>query len=55
MVALAHRAGLRVYPWTVDDQDRTDQLIEIGVDGIISNRPDVPQSRLPDLVNATRL
>ena len=46
MVALAHRADLRVYPWTVDDEDRMDHLIELGVDGIISNKPDVLKDRL---------
>lgn len=46
MVAIAHRAGLLVYPWTVDDEHRMDHLIGLGVDGIISNRPDVLKERL---------
>lgn len=48
MVALSHRAGLRVYPWTVDDEDRMDHLIALGVEGIISNKPDILRSRLSD-------
>ena len=46
MVSLSHRSGLRVYPWTVDDVDRMDHLIALGVDGVISNKPDVLLSRL---------
>jgi glycerophosphoryl diester phosphodiesterase len=37
----ARAAGLRVYPWTVDDPDRMRALVELGVDGIITNVPDV--------------
>ena len=40
-VARAHDAGLRVYPWTVDDPARMAVLVELGVDGIITNVPDV--------------
>jgi len=40
-VALAHGHGLRVYPWTVDDPARHRELLDAGVDGIITNVPDV--------------
>ena len=46
MVSIAQGAGLRVYPWTVDDEDRMDHLVSLGVNGIISNRPDVLRQRL---------
>ncbi|PIB09188.1 glycerophosphodiester phosphodiesterase [Streptomyces sp. HG99] len=36
----AHRAGLKVIPWTVDDQPTMNKLIDDGVDGIITDYPD---------------
>lgn len=40
-VSAAHEAELLVYPWTVDDPDRMAEMIELGVDGVITNTPDV--------------
>jgi glycerophosphoryl diester phosphodiesterase len=40
-VRMAHKAGLRVYPWTVNDVKPIRRMVELGVDGIISNRPDL--------------
>lgn len=34
-----HDRGHQVYVWTVDDKDDIDTCLELGVDGIISNRP----------------
>ena len=39
-LAEAHRLGVAVNVWTVDDVDRMRQLIGLGVDGIVTNRPD---------------
>jgi glycerophosphoryl diester phosphodiesterase len=36
----AHAAGMRVIPWTVDDVATMQSLIDIGVDGIITDYPD---------------
>jgi glycerophosphoryl diester phosphodiesterase len=41
LVERAHAAGLQVFPWTVDDPERMRALIGAGVDGIITNVPDV--------------
>lgn len=37
----AHRAGLLVKVWTVDDRADIDRLLDWGVDAVISDRPDV--------------
>lgn len=41
LVAGARARGLAVYPWTVDDPERIEQLCALGVDGIITNVPDL--------------
>ena len=41
LVAACHEQGLRVYVWTVDDEDEMRKFIAWGVDGIYSNRPGV--------------
>lgn len=37
----AHELGLRVIPWTVNDSQSMQSLIEMGVDGIITDYPDM--------------
>jgi glycerophosphoryl diester phosphodiesterase len=36
----AHELGIQVFVWTPDSQTVMKRLIEMGVDGIITNRPD---------------
>ncbi len=44
----AHALGLRVVPWTVNDAARISALIDMGVDGVISDLGgDVTLSRFP--------
>jgi glycerophosphoryl diester phosphodiesterase len=41
LVRSAHRSGRRVYVWTVDRPDQIHRVVAMGVDGVISNRPDL--------------
>lgn len=41
MVDAAHDAALTVVPYTVDDPATMRHLVELGVDGLITNRPDL--------------
>lgn len=40
LVEAAHRAGLEVHVWTVDDERTMRELIALGVDGIVTNHTD---------------
>jgi glycerophosphoryl diester phosphodiesterase len=37
----ARDEGLKVYVWTIDDKEEAKKAIELGVDGIASNKPDL--------------
>ncbi len=41
LIAESHRLGLKVVVWTVDKTDDMARLIDLGVDGIISDNPDL--------------
>lgn len=41
LVSNAHEAGMLVNPWTVDTVKQIERMIKCGVDGIITNFPDV--------------
>ncbi len=50
LVEAAHAVGLRVVPWTVNDVRRMAELMDLGVDGLVTDEPglarEVAQSRL---------
>ena len=41
MLRESHALGLRVIVWTVNEPAVIAKMLELGVDGIISDRPDV--------------
>ncbi|MCH7668795.1 MAG: hypothetical protein IIC71_06290 [Acidobacteria bacterium] len=44
-IAEAHRLGMVVIPWTVNESDVFDRLATLGVDGVITDRPDIFKDR----------
>ena len=46
LLAQANALGISVIPWTVNEPEIMARLIEMGVDGIISDRPDLVQLEL---------
>ena len=46
MLAEARALGLTVIPWTVNEPNMIAKLLDMGVDGILSDRPDLVQAEL---------
>ena len=49
LVTAAHRAGIAVHVWTIDDEETMRALLALGVDGVVSNRPSVLRRVLREL------
>jgi len=45
-VRRAHDHGLAVHVWTIDEADEMDRLVELGVDGVMTDRPSVLEAIL---------
>lgn len=48
LVATAHDAGLPVHVWTVNEESEMIRLLDIGVDGLITDRPDILKNVLSE-------
>jgi glycerophosphoryl diester phosphodiesterase len=48
LVRAAHRRGMDVIPWTVNDRATMQSLVDLGVDGLITDRPDLLREVVAD-------
>lgn len=46
LVDFAHSHDIHVHVWTIDDEATMRQLLDIGIDGIMTDRPDVLRSEM---------
>lgn len=48
-VAAAHRRGLKMHVWTIDDEAEMRRLVALGIDGIMTDRPALLRSVLSSI------
>ena len=54
LITDAHARGVKVVPWTVNQREDIGRMIEMGVDGLITDRPDLGQAALKERGRAAR-
>jgi glycerophosphoryl diester phosphodiesterase len=52
LVQEAHQLGLKVFVWTPDSRERMIELMDMNVDGITTNRPDILKAILSSKMGA---
>ncbi|WP_127580143.1 glycerophosphodiester phosphodiesterase [Paenibacillus koleovorans] len=54
LIKVAHRFGIQVHYWTIDDSATMKELLDLGADGIITNRPDLLKQLLDSRATAAK-
>jgi glycerophosphoryl diester phosphodiesterase len=49
LIKAAHRVGVKVHYWTINDEATMRHLLAIGADGIITDRPDLAQKVMTEM------
>jgi glycerophosphoryl diester phosphodiesterase len=52
VIAAARRRGLILSPWTVNDGTVMQRMLELGIDSLISGRPDLAKGLSPPMVRS---
>jgi len=45
----AHRLGMQIYYWTIDEPEEMRELLELGADGLFTNRPDLLKTVMQEM------
>jgi glycerophosphoryl diester phosphodiesterase len=53
LVDAVHRADAHLHVWTIDEPDEMHRLLDLGVDGIVTDRPDLLNDVMKERTNAT--
>jgi glycerophosphoryl diester phosphodiesterase len=48
LIDVVHESGLQIHVWTVNDPRIMQRLVALGVDGIVTDRPDLAVGAIKD-------